>query len=119
MTVDDHSAGEVRAPLVRGRRGKACMGMCSRWAEGMEKLLRKMEVMLGMLIVVGGLADLEERLAAETRKARMAREWDVSIARGTEHAKAKESVKLAEKRARRKWPRIRGQRRLEGSKEIE
>lgn len=119
MTMDDHSAGEVRAPLVRCRGGKACMRMCSRWVEAIEKFLRRMEVMLGMLIAVGGLAGLEERLVAEKRKARMPREWDVSIARAVEHAKAEESVKVAEKSARRKWPWIRGQRRLEGSKEIE
>ena len=67
--------------------------------EAIEKSLGRMESMLGMLMAVNGLASPDERLAAEKRKGRMAREWDVSVARATERAKAEGLVKAAEKRA--------------------
>lgn len=70
--------------------------------ESMERSLSRMEAILGMLMAVGGLASLEERLAAEKRKRRMAREWDVPVARAAERTKAEELVKVAGKRARRK-----------------
>ena len=67
--------------------------------EAIERSLGRMEGMLGMLMAVSGLASPRERLAADKRKGRMAWEWDVSVAKVTERAKAEELVKDAEKRA--------------------
>ena len=70
--------------------------------EAIERSLGRMEAMLSMLMAVSSLARPEERLAAEKRKGRMVREWDVAVAGATERAKAEELVKVAEKRARKK-----------------
>ena len=102
MSVDGNSVGADEAPLIMGRGGTSCAGMCSPRMESMERSLSRMEAILGMLMAVGGLASLEERLAAEKRKRRMAREWDVPVARAAERTKAEELVKVAGKRARRK-----------------
>ena len=102
MSVDDDSVDGDEALFVAGSRGVSCAGMCGPRMEAMEKSLGRMEAMLGMLMAVNGLASPDERLAAEKRKGRIAREWDVSVARATERARAEGLVKAAEKRARKK-----------------
>ena len=102
MSVDGDGVGEDEAPRIMGRGGTSCAGMCGPRMEAMEESLSPTEVILGMLLAVGGLASLEERLAAEKRKGRMAREWDVPVARAAERTKAEELVKVAGKWARRK-----------------
>ena len=102
MSVDGDSVDGDEALFATGRGGASCAGMCGPRMEAMEKSLGRMEAMLGMLMAVNGLASPDERLAAEKRKGRMAREWDVSVARATERAKAEGLVKAAEKRAHKK-----------------
>ena len=102
MSVDGDSVDGDEALFATGNGGTSCTGMCGPRMEAMEKSLGRMEAMLGMLMAVNGLASPNERLAAEKRKGRMVREWDVSVARATERAKAEGLVKAAEKRARRK-----------------
>ena len=102
MSVDDDSVDGDLAPFVTGRGGVSCAGGCGPRMEAMERSLSRMEGMLGMLMAGNGLAGPVERLAVEKRKGRMAHEWDVSLARATERAKAEGLVKAAEKRARRK-----------------
>ena len=100
MSMDDDSVDGDEALFVTGSGGASCTGMCGPRMKAMEKSLGRMEGMLGMLMAVNGLASPDERLAVEKRKGRMAREWDVSVARATERAKAEGMVKAAEKRAR-------------------
>ena len=102
ISVEGDSVGAGKAPFVLGKVGTSCTGMCGPRMEAIERSLGRMEAMFGMLMVVGGLAGREERLAAEKWKGRMAREWDMSVARATECAKAEEPVKVAEKRAHKK-----------------
>ena len=102
MRVNGDSVDADAAPFVIERGGATCAGGCGPRMEAIERSLGRMKAMLGMLMPVSGLASLEERLAAEKRKGRMARECDVSIARATERAKSEELVKVAEKRARKK-----------------
>ena len=102
MSIDGDSVGVGEAPFVMGRGGAPSAGGCSPRMEAIENSLGRMEAMLGMLMAVGGLAGPEERLAAERGKGRMVREYDVSVARATERAKAEELVKIAGKMARKK-----------------
>ena len=102
IRVDGDSVEAGEAPFVIGRRANLYAGMCSPKIEAMERSMGRMEAMFGMLMAVNGLADPEDRLAAEKRKGRMAREWDVSVARAAERAKAEKLVKIAGRRARRK-----------------
>ena len=102
MRVNGDSVDGDAAPFVIGRGGAPCAGGCGPRMEAIMRSLGRMEAMLGMLMPVSGLASPEERLAAEKRKGRMARECDVSMARATERAKSEELVKVAEKRARKK-----------------
>lgn len=48
--------------------------------------VKRMKAVLGILLVVNGLASPDKRLAAEKRWGRMAREWDESVARASEQA---------------------------------
>ena len=102
ISVDGDSVDGDEAPLMTGRGGASCAGGCGPRVEAVEKSLGRMEEMLAMLMAVNGWASPDERLAAEKRKGRMARAWDVSVARATERAKAEELVKAAERRARKK-----------------
>ena len=102
MSVDGDSVDGDEKPFVTGRGGASCAAGCGPRMEAIEKSLGRMEAMLGMLVAVNGLASRDERLAAEKWKGRMAREWDVSVARATERVKAEGLVKAAEKRARKK-----------------
>ena len=102
MSVDGDSVGGDEALFATGSGGTSCTRMCGPRMEAMGKSLGRMEAMLGMLMAGNGLASPDERLAAEKRKGRMAREWDVSVARATERAKAEGLVKAAEKSARKR-----------------
>ena len=77
MSMDGDTVDGDRAPFVIGTGGASCTGECGLGMEAIERSLGRMEAMPGMLMVVSGLASPEERLAAEKRKGRMAREWDV------------------------------------------
>lgn len=59
-----------------------------------------MGAILGMLMVVGGLAATKEGLAVDKGKGRMTWEWDMSVAGATECEKVEEVWKAAKKRAR-------------------
>ena len=72
MSVDDDSVDGDEALFAAESGGVSCAGMCGPRMEAMEKSLGRMEAMLGMLMVVNGLASPDERLAAEKRKGKMA-----------------------------------------------
>ena len=99
MSVDGDSVDGDAALFVIGRGGASCAGGSRLRMEAIERSLGRMEVMLGILMAVSGLASPGVRLAADKRKGRMAWEWDVSVAKVTERAKTEELVTDAEKRA--------------------
>ena len=68
----------------------------------LEETLGRVEEMVKMLVALGGLASLIERLEVEKRKGRMARKWDISIAKAGEQAKAEAVVKAVNKRVKRR-----------------
>ena len=68
----------------------------------LEKTLGRVEEMVKMLVALGGLASPTERLEVEKRKGRLAREWDLSIAKAGEQAKAEAVVKVANKRVKKR-----------------
>ena len=65
-------------------------------------MLSRVEGMVKMLVALGGLANPVERLEVEKRKGRMAKEWDMSIAKAGEQAKAEAVPKAANKRIRKR-----------------
>ena len=67
----------------------------------MEETLGRVEGMVKMLVALGGLTGPTERLEVEKCKGRMAREWDVSVAKAGEQAKAEAVVKATNKRVKR------------------
>ena len=77
MSMDGDTVDGDRAPFVIGTGGASCTGGCGLRMEAIERSLVRMEAMPGMRMAVSGFASPEERLAAEKRKGRMAREWDV------------------------------------------
>ena len=79
MSVDGDSVDGDETPFLIGRGDASCAGGCGPRMEAIEKSLGRMESMLGMLMAVNSLASPDERLAAEKRKGRMAREWDVAV----------------------------------------
>ena len=102
MSVDGDTVDGDETPFVIGRGGASCAVGCGSRMEAIEKSLGRMESMLSMLMAVNGLASPNERLAAEKRKGRMAREWDVLVPRAIERGKAEGLVRAAEKRASKK-----------------
>ena len=100
---DDTDMEDVVPPLMsRPRGGRACGSECLDRIDGLEKALGRVEDMVRMLVALGGLAGPAERLEVEKRKGRMAREWDESIAKAGERAKAEAAVKAADKRMKKK-----------------
>ena len=95
---DDTDMEDVIPPrMSRLRGGRARDGDCLGRISELERALGRVEGMVKMLVALGGLAGPEERLEIEKCKGRMAREWDESIARAGERAKAEAIVKAADK----------------------
>ena len=95
--------GEVEPSVATGvGEDQVCGGLCLARIAALEETLRRVEGMVKMLVTLGGLASPTERLGVEKRKGRMAREWDVSIAKVGEQAKAEAVVKATNKRVKRR-----------------
>ena len=100
---DDTDMEGVIPPLMSGPRvGRACDGEYLGRISELESTLGRLESMVKMLVALGGLAGPEERLELEQRKGRMPREWDESVARAGERAKAEAIVKAADKRMKKR-----------------
>ena len=68
----------------------------------LEKTLGRVEEMVKILVALVGLASPTERLEVEKRKGRLAREWDLSVAKAGEQAKAEAVVKAVNKRVKKR-----------------
>ena len=90
---DEMDVGDVE-PSIATRVGEdqVCGGHCLARIAALEETLGRVEGMVKMLVALGGLASPTERLEVEKRKGRMAREWDVSIAKAGEQARAEAVV---------------------------
>ena len=100
---DEMDVGDVEPAVATGAgEDRVCGGHCLARIAALEGTLGKVEEMVKMLVALGGLASPAERLEVEKRKGRMAREWDVSIAKAGEQAKAEAVVKATNKRVRKR-----------------
>ena len=100
---DEMDVGDVEPSIATGAgEDRVCGGQCLTRIAALEETLDRVEGMVKMLVALGGLASPTERVEVEKRKARMAREWDISIAKAGEQAKAEAVVKAANKRVRRR-----------------
>ena len=100
---DDTDMENVIPPLMsKSRGGRACDGECLDRISELERTLGRVEGMVKMLVALGELAGPKEWLEVEKRKGRMAREWDESIARAGERAKAEAIVKAGDKRMKKR-----------------
>ena len=95
MDIGDDVLSEVGSEIVGGRVGRWCDGGCSGWITALEQTLGRVESIVKMLVALGGLASLGERLAVQKHRGQMAKEWDTSVAKAGGHAKAEAVVKAA------------------------
>ena len=103
LSDDEMDVGDVEPSIATGvREDQVCGGRCLARIAALEETLGRVEGMVKMLVALGGLASPTERLEVEKHKGRMAREWDVSIAKVGEQARAEAVVKAANKRVKRK-----------------
>ena len=100
---DEMDVGDVESsPMTGAGENRVCRGRCLARIAALEETLDRVEGMVKLLVALGGLASPTEWLEVEKRKGRMAREWDISIAKAGEQAKAAAVVKAANKRVRRR-----------------
>ena len=100
---DEMDVGDAEPSLPIGTgEGRGCGGQCLARVAALEKTLGRVEEMVKMRVALGGLASPTERLEVEKRKGRLAREWDLSIAKAGEQAKAEAVVKVANKRVKKR-----------------
>ena len=95
--------GEVEPSMAtRAGEGRVCGGQCLTRVAALEKTLGRVEEMVKMLVALGGRASPAERLEVEKRKGRLAREWDLSVAKAGEQANAEAMVKSVNKRVKKR-----------------
>ena len=100
---DEMDVGEVEPLIATGvGEDQVCGSHCLARIAALEETLGSVEGMVKMLVALGGLASPTEWLEVEKRKGRMAREWDVSIAKAGEQARAEAVVKAANKQVKRR-----------------
>ena len=100
---NEKDVGDMEPPMAAGTgEDRACGGHCLARIAALEETLGRVEGMVKMLVALGGLASPTERLEVEKRKGRMAREWDVSVAKAGEQAMAEAVVKATNKRVKRR-----------------
>ena len=100
---DEMDVGDVEPPVATGAgEDRVCGGRCLARIAPLEKTLGRVEGMVKMLVALGGLASPAERLEVEKRKGRMAREWDISVAKAGEQAKVEAVVKVVNKPIKRR-----------------
>lgn len=103
VSEDGMQVGDGEPLPAAGSRGvRVCSGLCLDRIAASEETLSRVEGMVKMLVALGGLANPVEWLEVEKRKGRMAKEWDVSIAKAGEQAKAVAVAKAANKRIRKR-----------------
>ena len=100
---DEMDVGDV-GPSATPRVGEArvCGGKCLARIAALEETLGRVEGMVKMLVALGGLASPPERLEVEKHRGQIAREWDVSVAKAGEQARAEAVVKAANKRVKKR-----------------
>ena len=100
---DEMDVGDMEPPMATGPgQDRVCGGHCLAKIAALEETLGRVEGMVKMLVTLGGLVSPTERLEVEKRKGRMAREWDISVAKAGEQAKAEAVVKATNKRVKRR-----------------
>ena len=100
---DEMDVGDVEPSIAAGAgEGRICVGQCLAKIAALEETLGRVEEMVKMLVALGGLASPTERLEVEKGKGRMAQEWDISVAKAGQQAKAEGAVKAVNKRVRRR-----------------
>ena len=100
---DEMDVGDVEPMMANGAgEDRVCGGHCLARIAALEETLGRVEEMLKMLVALGGLTGPTERLEVEKCKGRMAREWDVSVAKAGEQAKAEALVKATNKRVKKR-----------------
>ena len=100
---DEMNVGDVEPAKVTGAEvDPVCGGRCLARIAALEETLGRVEGIVKMLVALGGLASPTERLEVEKHKGRMAREWDVSVAKAGEQAKAEAVVKATNKRVKKR-----------------
>ena len=100
---EEMDVGDVGSSAAPGAgEGWGCGSLCLARVAACEETLGRVEGMVKMLVALGGLASPPERLEVEKHKGRMAREWDVSVARAGEQARAEAVVKAANKRVKKR-----------------
>ena len=100
---DEMDVGDVEPSVTTGTgEGGGCGGQCLARVAARERTLGRVEEMVKMLVALRGLASPTERLEVEKRKGRLAREWDLSIAKAGEQAKAEAVVKAVNKRVKKR-----------------
>ena len=100
---DEMDVGDVEPTVATGAgEDRVCGGHCLARIAALEETLGRVEGMVKMLVALGGLGSPTERLEVEKRKGRMAQEWDVSVAKAGEQAKAEAVVKATNKRVRKR-----------------
>ena len=102
MDIGDDVLSEVGSEMVGRRVGRWCDGGCSGRIAALEQTLGRVESIVKILVELGGLASLGERLAVQKHRGQMAKEWDTSVAKAGGHAKAEAVVKAARTRLRRR-----------------
>ena len=91
-----------RSATSKAGEARVCGGQCMARISALEETLGRVEGMVKMLVALGGLASPPERLEVEKRRGQMAREWDVSVAKAGEQARAEAVVKAADKRVKKR-----------------
>ena len=100
---DEMDVGDMEPAKETGAEDDlVCGGHCLARIAALEETLSRVEGMVKMLVALGGLANPAERLEVEKHKGRMAREWDVSVAKAGEQAKAEAVVKATNKRVKKR-----------------
>ena len=100
---DEMDVVDVEPSMATGTgEDRVCGGHCLATIATLEETLGRVEGMVKMIVALGGLESPTEWLEVEKRKRRMAREWDVSVAKAGEQAKAEAVVRAVNKQVKRK-----------------
>ena len=100
---DEMDVRDVELSMATGAgEGRVCGGQCLDRVAALEEILGRVEEMVKMSVALGGLVSPTERLEVEKRKGQLAREWDLSVAKAGEQAKAEAVVKAVNKRVKKR-----------------
>ena len=100
---DEMDVGDVEPSMATGAgEVRVCGGQCLARVATLEETLGRVEEMVKMLVALGGQTSPTEWLEVEKCSGRMAREWDISVTKAGEQAKAEAVVKAANKQVKRR-----------------